>query len=118
MRFLALIMGNEDDWRALSEAELGDAGARIGAWYGLHAAAGRIVDGGRLTEKADARTIQLGRAGKSGDPSVTSGPHSSGDMSIGSYVLIEAPSLDEAIEVAAGWPGGGAIELRPLADMA
>jgi hypothetical protein len=35
---------------------------------------------------------------------------------VGSYAIVEAPDLEAAITVAESWPGGGAFEVRPLAE--
>jgi hypothetical protein len=50
---------------------------------------------------------------------VTDGPFAETKEALGGYYLIDAPSLDEAIEWAKKCPGAayGAVEVRPLMDM-
>ena len=52
----------------------------------------------------------------SGDPLVVDGPYAETTEGVGGFYVFEAPSLDEAIEVAAAIPmaAKGGIELRPL----
>ena len=116
MKFLLLFAGNEDEWRGLAPEELSDAVNRISAWYGQQVGSGRIVQGGRLAEKASARTVRLGWAGRSGAPIVTDGPFIEAAESIGSYAIVEADDVNKAMEVAASWPGGGSVEVRPLVE--
>jgi len=47
---------------------------------------------------------------------VSDGPFAEAKESVGSYAIVEVVSEAEAIEIAKRWPGGGAVEVRPLAD--
>jgi hypothetical protein len=49
---------------------------------------------------------------------VTDGPFAETKEQLGGYFLLDAPSLDDAIEAAARIPGArtGRIEVRPIAD--
>lgn len=116
MKFMLLFFADEQDWMGLSEVERSDAIARIGEWYGQQERAGRIVGGARLGGKATATTVRLGRAGRSGRPMVTDGPFIETKEAIGSYAIIVAADRAEAVAVAETWPGGGAVEIRPLAE--
>lgn len=33
---------------------------------------------------------------------------------VGGYTEVEAADLDEALEMAKAWPGGGTVEIRPV----
>lgn len=116
MRFMLMFYANEDEWAALAEDERTAAIGRIGAWYGEHAQAGSIVKGHRLGGKATANTLRLGPAGRSRKAMVTDGPFAETKEVIGSYAIVEAPSRAEAIKLAESWPGGGAVEIRPVAE--
>jgi len=116
MKFMLMFVADEDAWMEMPEAERDDAVARIGAWYGEQVQAGRILEGRRLQRRRSARTVRLGSAGKSGKPLVVDGPFLEAKESIGSYAIVEAPDLDAALEVAQSWPGGGAVEVRPLME--
>jgi hypothetical protein len=116
MRYMLIFFADEDAWMALSDEEREAAIARIGAWYAEQAQAGRIVDGRRVRGRAEAVTIQLGPAGRSATPEIVSGPFSPTLESIGSYAILDVANADEAIAVASAWPGGGAVEIRPLLE--
>lgn len=116
MRYMLFFFADEDAWMALSAEEREAAIARIGAWYAEHAQAGRIVEGRRLRGRADAITVRLGPAGRSQPPEIVSRPFSPTSESIGSYAILDVASADEAIAVASAWPGGGAVEIRPLLE--
>jgi hypothetical protein len=111
-----LFVADEDAWMALSEEERQAAVERIGGWYGEQARAGRIVEGRRLRGKRAAKTVRLGPAGRSGKPMVVDGPFIEGKEAIGSYAIVEVPGEAEALEVAGSWPGGGAVEVRPIME--
>lgn len=116
MRFMLLFAADEEAWSALPQQERDDAIARIGAWYGQQARAGKIVEGRRLQGKRSAKTVRLGAAGKSGRPLVVDGPFVESKEAIGSYAIIEVSSEDEALAMAQSWPAGGAVEVRPLQE--
>jgi hypothetical protein len=116
MKYMLLFFADEDAWTALPEEERAAAIGRIGAWYGHHTQAGRIVEGHRLRGKGTASTVRLGRAGRSEKPVIVDGPFIEAKEAIGSYAIIEVLNLDEASAVAASWPGGGAVEIRPVAE--
>ena len=116
LRYMLIFFADEDAWMALSDEEREAGIARIGAWYTEQARAGRIVEGCRLRGREEAVTIRLGPAGRSATPEVTSGPFSPTPESIGSYAILEVANADEAIAVASAWPGGGAVEVRPLLE--
>ena len=61
-----------------------------------------------------ATTVQV----RSGDTLVTDGPFAETKETLGGYYLIEADSLDEAIEWASRIPAArtGKVEIRPLHD--
>jgi hypothetical protein len=116
MRYMLIFYADEGAWTALSDDEREAAIARIGAWYADHAQAGRIVEGRRLRSQAEAVTVRLGAAGRSATPEIASGAFSPTPESIGSYAILNVANADEAIAVAAAWPGGGAVEIRPLLE--
>jgi hypothetical protein len=116
MRYMLIFFADEDAWMALSNDDREAAITHIGAWYTEQARAGRIVEGCRLRSRAEAVTVRLGPAGRSQKPEIASGPLSPTPESIGSYAIINVANADEAIDVAAAWPGGGAVEVRPLLE--
>jgi hypothetical protein len=77
--------------------------------------AGKVADGGvELQPKHTAKTI---RRGTGGAPVVTDGPYVELKEVIGSIVMLECDSIDEAVRVASEWPWSGGmntIEVRPV----
>lgn len=70
------------------------------------------ITGDQLAPPRRARTVRV-RGGKA---SVTDGPFMESKEAVGGFDIIEADSLEEAVEIAAGHPvaKSGAIEVRPL----
>jgi hypothetical protein len=116
MRFMLVFYADEDEWMALPEDERTAAIGRIGAWFGRRSQEGHIVEGHRLAGKREATTVRLGPAGRREKPFVTDGPFIETKEAIGSYAVIEVPDRAAAIAIAQSWPGGGAVEVRPLQE--
>jgi hypothetical protein len=56
---------------------------------------------------------------RGGKPSVVDGPYAETKEQLGGFFLIEAKDMNEAIEVASGWPSArlGSIEVRPIEEV-
>jgi hypothetical protein len=85
--------------------------AEIGAWYEKHATSGKLADPGFQLDRPDtARTVRA--------HGVTDGPYIEAKEVLGGYSLLEADSIDEAVDIARSWPGVAsgliAIEVRPV----
>jgi hypothetical protein len=116
MRYVMLVCGEESNWvePKLPEGLLDE----VGAWWDKWHAAGKIVKGG--AELAPSNTAKTIRAGGDGRPTVTDGPYLELKEVVGGFMLLEAEDFDEAVSVAATWPGiarvGDQIEVRPIMD--
>jgi len=86
--------------------------ARIGEWFGQLAQSGKFKSGEELQAVRTATTVRFNR----GKPVVTDGPFIESKEVVGGFAVVEAADLDEAIEIAKGWPGGGPVEVRPCVD--
>lgn len=77
-------------------------------------ASGYYVDGAPLAELSTATTVRL----RDGKRVITDGPFAETKEFLGGYYLVDCPSLDEAIELAAACPAAhfGSIEVRPVMD--
>lgn len=75
---------------------------------------GHFLSANRLQPPATATTVRV----REGKPLVTDGPFAETTELLGGYYLIEARDLDEAIEIAAGFPTAkfGSVEIRPIAN--
>lgn len=112
MKYMMLIVGNEEIWASRTKEELDALYARIGAWWGEQAAAGRVVEGHELEPSSTATTVRIG---PDGGTTVTDGPFVEAKETIGGYGILDVPDLDEALAVAASWPGlSDVIEIRPI----
>jgi len=76
----------------------------------------KLISSEELAPVTTATTVQV----RSGDTLVTDGPFAETKETLGGYYLIEADSLDEAIEWAARIPSArhGKVEIRPVHDNA
>ena len=118
MRYAMLINGVEQEWSQATAADRDNAMAAIGKWFDTWSAAGKIGAGNAQLDSVDtARTI---RSDSNGAVVVTDGPYIELKEVIGGIVMLTADSLDEAVQIASGWPsltGSTSIEVRPTIDM-
>jgi hypothetical protein len=112
MQYMLLIHSSEDGWNALSEAEQNEMYAGYGAFTQAIKEKGAFLGGDQLASSGDATTVRV----RDGETLVTDGPFAETKEQLGGYYLIEAESIDEAIEWAAKIPGAkyGVIEVRPV----
>jgi hypothetical protein len=77
-------------------------------------AQGRLISSEELAAATSATTVQV----RDDDVLVTDGPFAETKETLGGYYLIEADTLDEAIEWAARIPAArdGKVEIRPVHD--
>ena len=111
MKYMLLIYANDDGWDALSEAEQ----SAIHQEYMDIQADPRAVGGNQLQPSATATTVRV----ENGKPLNTDGPFLETKEELGGFYLVEADSLDDALEVAARIPAarrGGAVEVRPVVE--
>ena len=115
MKYVLLFCGTADDqaaFDALSHEDLAERYAQVGKWFAQHASV--ITASNQLQPRESATTVRLGE----GNPLVIDGPFLEGNELIGGYAEIEVADLDEALAVAKAWPGGGAVEIRPVVQRA
>lgn len=84
--------------------------AEVTAWFGEHAAAGRIAGGEELGWPDQARTVR-----KKG---ITDGPFVETKEILGGFIVVEVPDEATALEMARTWPGlktdGDAVVVYPV----
>lgn len=115
MQFAMLIYEPPD---AFESRKSGKGGSYTGAWRSYHKAlaeSGAFVAGDPLEAPETGTTIRI-REGKRG---VQDGPYADTKEQLGGFTILEAPSLDAALEWAARCPAAsyGAVEVRPLAPV-
>lgn len=112
MKYLALIYSDEN---ANNEPEQQQALlAEYGAFHGWLAAnkPGKNLAGEALVPTTSAKTIRT----RNGKTTVTDGPFAETKEHLGGFYLLEAESLDEAVEMASRIPSvkTGSVEVRAI----
>jgi hypothetical protein len=114
MRYLLLIYEEPpatpptpEEWAAMMpEYNAFTAWVKESGWYG---------GGEALHDVSSATTVSV----RDGRRIVTDGPFAETKEHLGGYYLLDAPSLDDAIEAASRIPGArtGKVEIRPIAEL-
>jgi hypothetical protein len=104
MQYVLLIYDEE------GERESHSGSRSIGDLHGK----GTLIASKELQPIATATTVRV----RNGDTVVSDGPFAETKEALGGYCLIEADSLDEAIEWASRIPSArsGTVEIRPVVD--
>ena len=115
MRYLALVYSQEPT-SPPPAAQIAEIGAAYAAYTAMLHDRGAFVEGDELQGTPTATTIRI----RDGQTLVTDGPFAETKEALGGYYLIEAPDLDEAIDLAKACPGAnwGSIEVRPIRPQA
>jgi hypothetical protein len=108
--YLLLVRGT--GWeKGLSPQELQTLMAQWMTWYEHLQEQGRLKGSNPLFPQGKVVSGKKGRV-------VADGPFAESKEAIGGYFLIEADSLEHAVEIARGWPildHGATVEVRPVA---
>ena len=112
MQYMLLIYDNESSMGSATEAERNAFMGEYGAYTEGLRAAGKFVAGDGLQPTSTATSVRV----RDGERLVTDGPFAETKEQLGGYYLIEAASLDEALDWAAKIPSSrlGTIEVRPV----
>ena len=118
MRYVLMNYVHPDDaaaYYAMSEGEQQADIDRHIAWFRKHGE--HIVGGEELAEPAKVKTLRPGRQGEG--VVVTDGPYVETKELLGGFVIIEADSMDEALEIAKEWPSltsqaNATVHLQPV----
>ena len=115
MKYLLLIYANHQAWAGLSEAEAGALSAEYGAFAERLSASGELLGGEPLQGPETATTVRV----RNGSRTTTDGPFIETKEHLAGYFLVDAATLDRALDLAAELPDAkfGAIEVRPLGEM-
>ena len=115
MRYVMIIAGDESHW--FDEAVASGLMDEVNSWWDKWHQAGKIERGG--AELRDSRTAKTVSAGPDGQPVVTDGPYLEIKEVVGGFIYLKADDIDDAVAVAAGWPGirlGDRVEVRPVLE--
>jgi hypothetical protein len=112
MQYALLIYGDQNGRESMSEEERGQVFQAYGAFTQELQASGAMKGGEALQPTQTATTVRV----RDDETLTTDGPFAETKEQLGGFYLIEAGSLDDAIEWAAKIPGAkhGSVEVRPL----
>jgi hypothetical protein len=115
MRFAMLINNNERELDAAGAEVGGEISREVVGWFEKWTPAGKIADPGAHLQRT--RTGKTVRPGADGTPVITDGPYLELKEVICGVVILEADDIDDAVTVAATWPGlkgSASVEVRPV----
>jgi hypothetical protein len=119
MKFLCLGYLNVEDFDAVPEAERAAIMKICFAQCVPFRATGKVIEEEGLQAVSQAKTIRP----RNGKPFVTDGPFTESKEQLGSFFVVEAADIDEAVQVASLHPAalmgeeyGFGIEVRPIQD--
>jgi hypothetical protein len=111
-QYLLLFYGDESRWDSISEDEREARIQEYGALIRDLSAQGKWIGGNQLQSTETATSVRV----RDGEVLTTDGPFAETKEALGGYFLIDADSLDEALEWAARIPVAreGMVEVRPI----
>jgi len=115
MKYVLLFGGTMEEqanWDSQTKEMMMAAYAKVGMWFEENTRSGKIVSAEELSGPDTATTVTF----KNGKPIVTDGPFIEAKEVIGGFAVVDVKDLDEALELAKSWPGGSAVEVRPIVD--
>jgi hypothetical protein len=112
MQYMLLIYGDPSGWENVSEDDRNAMYAAYGAFTKDLQDKGAMIAGDELQPTTAATTVRV----RNDETLVTDGPFAETKEQLGGYYLIEAETIDEAIQWAARIPSArnGSIEVRPV----
>ncbi len=114
MTYMLLIYGpnigrdrTEEEWAQMAEPFV--------AYNEYVKASGYYVDGAPLAELSSATTVRV----RDGKRAISDGPFAETKEFLGGYYIVDCPSIDQAIALAAACPAAhfGSVEVRPVIEM-
>ncbi|HEX3054564.1 MAG TPA: YciI family protein [Gaiellaceae bacterium] len=112
MKYLLLVCWDSEHMNAQVEPDPAETAAEETNMPWIEELGDRWITGDQLAPPRRARSVRV----RGGKPLVTDGPFADTKEAVGGFDLIEAGSLEEAVEIALRHPVAefGAIEVRPL----
>ncbi len=108
MKYLCMVYGEEAAMAKVADSE-------CLAWGDTLRKSGRYVAAEALQPVRTAKTVRV----RNGKTSITDGPFAETKECLAGFYLIEAGSLDEALDIASRIPPAriGSIEVRPIREL-
>jgi hypothetical protein len=112
MKYMLLVCWDAERMNAQDEPKPGEREEETFPWLEDVQARGKWVTGDQLAPPRRARTVRV----RDGKKLVTDGPFAETKEIVGGFDIIEAESLDEAVEIAGNHPVAefGVLEVRPF----
>jgi hypothetical protein len=109
--YMLLIYGQEGRWESLSDEERKAVYERYYALSNDLRAQDKLIASNELQSTSTATTVRV----REGETQITDGPFAETKEVLGGFYLVDAESLDEALEWAARIPSAetGSVEVRP-----
>jgi hypothetical protein len=114
MQYALLIYADESTWESAPDGVRRETLERYARLNRDLRGEGRLLAGEELRPVATATAVRV----RDGETLVSDGPFAETKEALGGFYVVEADSLDEAIEWAARIPAAaaGTVEVRPVAD--
>lgn len=114
MKYLCLAYEAEETFQHMPRAEWEALREETLTYVEALRAGGQLIRAEPLQGARTATTLRV----RNGKLSMTDGPFAETKEQLGGFFLIEAHDLNEAIQIAAKWPGAryGQIEVRPVEE--
>lgn len=115
MKYMLLCYDDQQFWDSAGQkAHQAAIGEAIELTHELHAK-GQYILASPLDRTSTAKSVRV----REGQRLVTDGPFAETREHLGGFYLIDAPSLDDAIRIAARHPGArvGTVEVRPILEV-
>jgi len=112
MKYMLLVCWDAERMNAQDEPKPGEREEESFPWLDDLQARGKWLTGDQLAPPRRARTVRV----RDGKKLVTDGPFAETKEIVGGFDIIEADSLDEAVEIAGAHPVAefGVLEVRPF----
>jgi hypothetical protein len=114
MKYLCLAFEAEETFTSMPANEWQSLREETINYVGSLQRSGHLILTNALQSARTAMTVKV----RDGHPIVTDGPFAETREQLGGFFLIEARDMDEALAIAAKWPGArfGTIEVRPVEE--
>jgi hypothetical protein len=114
VKYMLIMQLNPAAFEALTEEQRNEIMAGHGAFMETIKASGEMVETNALAEPAHSAVVRV----RDGVPVVTDGPYLEAKEFMGGYYIVDCPTRERALELAAMIPDAGVkglgIEVRPI----
>jgi len=112
MKYLCLCYHDEQVIDGLSQAEWAEMMDETMSYLDTLKESGQLIDARPLQSVRNSTSVRV----RNDRVTTTDGPFAETKEQLGGYFMVEARDLNEAIQIAAKWPGArnGTVEVRPV----